>query len=122
MADSLKPGDDVSWDASQGKVQGSVERKLTKPIKIKSQKITASEADPKYLVVSKKTGAKAAHSPAALKKGGAAKGGAGAKKKADSAPSGSAKAGAGTRSKASAKQESSPAHRSARGTKKKGSA
>ena len=65
-----RPGDKVSWNASQGEVTGKVEKKLTRPIKIKSQSIKASAEDPKYLVRSDKTGKKAAHSPVALKKAG----------------------------------------------------
>ena len=70
MDHELRPGDKVSWNASQGEVQGEVEKKLTKPIKIKAQTIKASAETPKYLVRSDKTGKKAAHSPMALKKSG----------------------------------------------------
>jgi hypothetical protein len=68
MDNELQPGDKVSWNASQGEIQGKVEKKLTKPVKIKSQAIKASADDPKYLVRSEKTGKKAAHRPMALKK------------------------------------------------------
>lgn len=70
MDQELQPGDKVSWNASQGEVQGEVEKKLTKPIKIKAQTIKATAENPKYLVRSHKTGKKAAHSPTALKKSG----------------------------------------------------
>jgi Hypervirulence associated proteins TUDOR domain len=70
MAKSLKPGDKVEWNTSQGKTSGTVQKKLTGSIKIKSQKITASEKDPKYLVTSAKSGKPAAHGAAALKKQG----------------------------------------------------
>ena len=65
---TFKPGDDVSWKSSQGKVEGKVERKVTSPMKIKSHEVKASKDNPEYLVKSDKTGAEAAHKPAELKK------------------------------------------------------
>lgn len=65
---SLKHGDKVSWETSQGKTQGTVERKLTAPTKIKGHAVAASPDNPEYLVRSDKTGAEAAHKPGALKK------------------------------------------------------
>lgn len=67
MAD-LKQGDKVAWDSAQGKVQGTVEAKLTSPKKIKGHEAKASKDDPQYLVKSDKTGAEAAHKPGELKK------------------------------------------------------
>ena len=66
--ESLKKGDKVTWDASQGEVAGTVEKKLTAPMKIKSHKVKASPENPEYLVKSDKTGAEAAHKPEELKK------------------------------------------------------
>jgi len=68
MADEFRKGDHVEWDSSQGKVEGTVERKLTKPMKIKSHEVKASPDNPEYLVKSDKTGAEAAHKPTELRK------------------------------------------------------
>ena len=61
-------GDKVKWESSQGRVHGTVEKKLTSPTHIKSHKVAASPENPEYLVRSDKTGAKAAHKPESLKK------------------------------------------------------
>ena len=66
MAKTWKAGDKVSWNTSQGKAHGKVKRKLTADTHVKGQKITASEDDPRYLVVSDKTGEQAAHKAEAL--------------------------------------------------------
>ncbi len=68
MADDLKKGDKVTWDTSQGKTKGVVERKITTETKIKGYTAKPSKDDPQYLVKSDKTGAKAAHKPKELKK------------------------------------------------------
>ena len=68
MAKTLKAGDAVEWKTSQGKTSGTVKKKLTSKTKIKTHVVAASKDDPQYLVESKKTGALAAHKPAALKK------------------------------------------------------
>ncbi len=65
---TLKKGDKVEWDSSGGHSAGKVVKKLTKPMKIKSHKVTASPADPQYLVESDKSGGQAAHKPESLKK------------------------------------------------------
>lgn len=65
---SFKKGDKVTWDASQGEVKGTVERKVTEPMEIKSHHVDASPENPEYLVKSDKTGAEAAHKPEALRK------------------------------------------------------
>jgi hypothetical protein len=69
MASELKPGDHVTWNASQGEVKGEVVRKQTTPTKIKGHTVKASREHPEYIVKSDKTGALAAHKPEALKKG-----------------------------------------------------
>jgi hypothetical protein len=66
MARTFKAGDKVSWNTSQGKTHGKVKRKLTSDTHVKGQKITASKDDPRYLVVSDKTGEEAAHKAEAL--------------------------------------------------------
>ena len=68
MAKTLKPGDAVEWQTSQGKTAGTVKKKLTSKTKIKSHVVAASKENPQYLVESKKSGGLAAHKPAALKK------------------------------------------------------
>jgi hypothetical protein len=68
MAAKLQPGDRVSWDTSQGKTRGTVSKKLMKKTRIKGQVTKASQDDPKYLVRSARTGAKAAHKSRALKR------------------------------------------------------
>ena len=61
-------GDKVEWDASQGTIEGTVEKKLTQPMTIKTHKVEASPDNPEYLVKSDKTGAEAAHKPDELRK------------------------------------------------------
>ena len=65
---SLKAGDKVRWDHSQGSSTGKVVRKITSPTKIKGYEAAASTDNPEYIVRSDKTGAKAAHRPAELRK------------------------------------------------------
>ncbi|MGI4878887.1 MAG: DUF2945 domain-containing protein [Janthinobacterium lividum] len=67
MAD-LKQGDKVEWDSSGGHSVGKVVRKATAPTTIKGHKVAASPDNPEYIVRSDKSGAEAAHKPAALKK------------------------------------------------------
>ena len=68
MADKLKKGDHVEWETSQGKTEGTVEKKLTKPTKIKGHQVAASPENPEILVKSDKSGKEAAHKPESLKK------------------------------------------------------
>lgn len=68
MSDDLTAGDRVSWDTSQGRTQGTVVEKKTKDFQLAKQQWRASEDEPKYVVESEKTGARAAHEPSALRK------------------------------------------------------
>jgi hypothetical protein len=68
MAKDLQRGDSVEWKTSQGTTTGKVVKKLTKPMDIKGHHVAASPENPEVLVESAKTGAQAAHKPAALKK------------------------------------------------------
>lgn len=68
MAKNLKKGDSVAWETPQGKTNGKVVKKLTKPMDIKGHHVAASIENPEYLVESDKTGKHAAHKPAALKR------------------------------------------------------
>lgn len=65
---TLKAGDKVRWDHSQGTTTGKVVRKITRPTMIKGHKAAASKDDPEYIVESGKTGARAAHRPDELRK------------------------------------------------------
>ncbi len=65
---SLKKGDGVEWDSSQGKVEGEVVKTVTSPMKIKGHEVRATKENPEILVKSEKTGAEAAHKPDELKK------------------------------------------------------
>ncbi len=65
---SLKSGDKVSWNTSQGETHGVVKEKRTKDFQFEKQKFTASEDEPAYIVESEKTGAQAAHKESALTK------------------------------------------------------
>lgn len=64
---ALKKGDHVEWE-SQGKTEGTVEKKLTSPMDIKSRHVEASKDNPEYLVETDKSHKEAAHKPDELKK------------------------------------------------------
>jgi hypothetical protein len=66
--DECKQGDKVEWYAPQGKTRGTVKKKLTSNTEVGGQNINASEANPRYLVESEKSGREAAHKPGALSK------------------------------------------------------
>ena len=68
MAQSLKSGDKVKWNTSQGETRGKIVKKQTTPTKIKGHKVAASKDDPEYIVKSDKSGKIAAHKPTQLKK------------------------------------------------------
>jgi len=68
MAKALKPGDSVSWKSHGGVAHGKMVRKLTRPMKIKGHKVTASPANPEFLVETGE-GKPAAHRPDALRRG-----------------------------------------------------
>ncbi|MET0694223.1 MAG: DUF2945 domain-containing protein [Propionibacteriaceae bacterium] len=64
----MKIGDKVSWGTSQGKTEGKIVEKKTKDFQFDKQHFKASEDEPKFILESAKTGAKAAHAESALKK------------------------------------------------------
>ena len=68
MPDELKKGDKVEWNASQGRVEGTIKKKLTSPVNIKKHHVAASKENPEYLVKSDKSGKEAAHKSETLKK------------------------------------------------------
>ena len=74
MAKTLKKGDKVEWETSQGKTTGNVKKKLTSPIKIKTHEVKASKENPEYLVETSKSKKLAAHRPETLKKVGGEQG------------------------------------------------
>ena len=65
---TLRAGDRVAWQASQGKTTGRVVKKQTRPTKIKTHKVAASKSAPQYIVASDKSGKRVAHKAAALRK------------------------------------------------------
>lgn len=68
MAREFERGDTVGWNTPQGRTRGKVKRKLTSTTQVGGQKIKASQDDPRYLVVSEKSGKEAAHKPDSLSK------------------------------------------------------
>ena len=64
----MKIGDRVSWGTSQGKTEGKIVDRKTKDFQFDKQHFKASEDEPKFIVESDKTGAKAAHNESALTK------------------------------------------------------
>lgn len=64
----MKVGDKVSWDTPQGRTHGHVVEKKTKDFQLAKQSFTASDDEPKFVVESDKTGARAAHDPSALRR------------------------------------------------------
>lgn len=61
-------GDRVRWDHAQGTSEGKVVEVATEPGEIKSFHYDASEKDPRYIVESDETGARAAHTAGELRK------------------------------------------------------
>ncbi len=68
MAKALHKGDKVSWKSHGGQAHGRIVRKLTDETSIKGHKVAASKDNPEYLVETQE-GKRAAHKPAALRKG-----------------------------------------------------
>ena len=64
----FKAGEKVTWLSAQGKVTGTVRKKLTAPTDIKTHHVAASPDNPQLLVESAGSGQLAAHKPAALKR------------------------------------------------------
>jgi len=63
----MKIGDKVSWETPQGRTRGKIVEKKTTDFQLARHKFNASDDEPKFVVESDKTGAKAAHSPDALR-------------------------------------------------------
>jgi hypothetical protein len=67
LARHFRRGDRVEWNFGRGKAVGTVQRKLTSPVVLGTQRVAASEADPRY-VVKTESGKVAAHRPQALRR------------------------------------------------------
>jgi hypothetical protein len=65
---TLKPGDKVAWNTSQGRTEGKVVKKQSTDTRIKGHKVAASKDEPQFIVESGKSGKRAAHKEEALKK------------------------------------------------------
>lgn len=68
MGRALRPGEEVTWNTSQGETRGHVIKRTTKTGKIKGHTVAASADNPEYIVESDKSGKRAAHKRSALKK------------------------------------------------------
>lgn len=65
---SVQVGDRVSWNTPQGRTRGKVVARKTSDFTFAGQQFKASEARPKFMVESEKTGAQAAHGASALRR------------------------------------------------------
>ena len=68
MPKSLKRGDKVAWNTSQGETNGEVVRKQTSETRNKGHRVAASNENPQYVVQSAKSGKEAAHQPDELRR------------------------------------------------------
>ena len=66
---SLKAGDHVKWDTSQGETSGTVVKKETSTTKAGGHTAKATKEDPQFRVKSDKSGKEAVHHPQELRKG-----------------------------------------------------
>jgi len=68
MKRQFKVGDHVSWNSEAGRVRGTIEKKVTSPMRFKNYVVRASREEPQYLIKSDKTDHLAMHKGTALKK------------------------------------------------------
>jgi hypothetical protein len=68
MKRGFKKGDPVSWNSEAGRIRGTVQKKITAPVKFKTYTVRASLDAPQYLVKSDKTGRLAMHKESALRR------------------------------------------------------
>ncbi|HNA85027.1 MAG TPA: DUF2945 domain-containing protein [Nitrospira sp.] len=68
MDQNFKVGDHVSWNSEAGRIRGTIQKRITAPMKFKSYIARASKEQPQYLVKSDKTGHLAMHKGTALRK------------------------------------------------------
>lgn len=64
---SIEVGDHVSWNTPQGRTHGTVVERKTKDFSLAGHEFTASQDEPRFVVESEKSGARAAHRPSALR-------------------------------------------------------
>ena len=64
---AMKVGDKVSWDTPQGRTRGTIVERKTKDFQLDGRQWRASTDEPKFVVESEKTGARAAHEASALR-------------------------------------------------------
>ena len=65
---TLRKGDKVLWETSQGPTTGRVVKKQTRGTKIKTHTVAASKQNPEYIVETDKTHKRAAHKASALQR------------------------------------------------------
>jgi hypothetical protein len=61
-------GDHVEWNSEAGRVRGTIKKKISAAIKLKTYTVRASKQEPQYLIKSDKTDHLAMHKSAVLKK------------------------------------------------------
>jgi hypothetical protein len=70
MAREFTVGDHVSWNSEAGRVRGTIQKKITAPMKFKGYTVRASKKEPQYLIKSDHTDHLAMHKGTALRKSG----------------------------------------------------
>jgi hypothetical protein len=68
MAHDFRVGDHVEWNSEAGRVRGTIQQKITAPMRFKGYTVHASEEEPQYLIKSDKTDHLAMHKGSALTK------------------------------------------------------
>ncbi len=68
MGEQLKRGDRVEWNFRGRPVVRRIRRRLTSRTEVGGQVVAASEADPRYVVRSEKSGKETARRPEALRR------------------------------------------------------
>jgi hypothetical protein len=68
MAERFRRGEKVEWTFRGRAVQGKVRKRVTERIEVNGQVAAASKDDPRYVVVSERTGKEAVRRPEALRR------------------------------------------------------
>ncbi len=68
MTQNFEVGDHVEWNSEAGRVRGTIQKVVTKPIQFKGYTRHASKEEPQYLIQSDKTDHLAMHKGSALTK------------------------------------------------------
>jgi len=68
MVETSKKGEKVSWNTSQGRTEGTVEKTVTSTTKVKGHVAKATKENPQVVVKSAKSGKQSVHKPGELKK------------------------------------------------------